>query len=827
MPELPSADGIQGVEDREAGVGTPETEAEEDDDEPADEPGGGTQDVASDPEPSVDPDEGQADDPEPVPDSESSTVVFEDEATNEDGQAVPGDVKGRVVDDEKEQRVQRFAEQQVQREQQRKRQRRRRQQTQQNTTIGSTRRSAQQIRRSIAQNDEVFNQLEENTRDPGTLNFVEEKILEPSGRTLANIGGTLAEGTAEIGFTTVAGQVQDAKQTVNTLRRDGVTGLAQQLEDDAGEFVDDVSNLDFSTDLPSVETAPENFNPNDDEDLSSVERFILPETQNPLSEGDVQSVAFTTGTAAALPVIGTVAGSGAAGVSGATVETVDQAPNVAEFGSSIVTGNVPGISSSATAIGVDLLPVGSARTTRGTPTDQTTLTSDFDRGRLDRAREQTQADTELDVPPSDLVGVTTRDGQAVLDTDEFRFDVIDQRLPRDLTLETQSGETVATNVERNRNPDPETTENVELRRDTTPDSVPGETPQPDTQTDLERFTGDTQQDTPTGRGAEVEGVVEGQTGSVIVTEDGVIKVKELPTSSLAPVLDRKGSVNFGRGQTTQKTKNTQPEPDLDGDGVDFDQTTSPGEVNPDTTPASRFIPETNLQTSTTITPTTTLQDRGVEDTIPGESLSLDTNTQLDIDQDVDTTPTTDVETFLDQDTTTDTSLTTDTTTTTTTTQTTQQTTTNTNANTNTNTNTDTNTNTNTQRGGLPDLDLAPPTTPGGQFEVRIKQGDTFEPIGNFNTRQGALRAAENEIDNTAAMSFKIQNERTDEPVQIDPEGFRESETQPNAFVEPRDEAIRTPGEKQEITPDDPLQVDDSIDFDTDTDLLDGQGLDDF
>lgn len=814
MAELPSADGIQGVEDRDAGVGTPDTEAEEDDAEPdfedddssSDDDGGGS----TAPLPSEDEIQGvedreagvgtpeteaeEDDSGSSLPDSETSTVVFEDEATNEEGQAVPGEVKGRVVDDEKEQRVQRFAEQQVQREQERKRQRRRRQQTQQNTTIGSTRRSAQQIRRSIAQNDEVFNQLEENTRDPGTLNFVEEKILEPSGRTLANIGSTLAEGTAEMGFTTVAGQVQGAQRTVNTFRRDGVTGLSQQLEDDAGEFVSDVSNLDFSTDTPSVETAPENFNRNDDEELSSVERFILPETENPLSEGDVQSVAFTTGTAAALPVIGTVAGSGAAGVSGATVETVDQAPNVAEFGSSIVTGNVPGISSSATAIGVDLLPVGSARTTRGTPTDQTTLTSDFDRGRLDRAREQTQADAELDVPAGDLVGVTTRDGQAVLDTDEFRFDVVDQRLPRDLTLETQSGETVATNVERNRNPDPETTENVELRRDTTTDSVPGETPQPDTQTDLERFTGETQQDTTTRRGAEVEGVVEGQTGSVIVTEDGVIKVKELPTTSLAPVLDRKGSVNFGRTQTTQKTKNTEPEPDLDGDGVDFDQTTSPGEVNPDTTPASRFIPETNLQTSTTITPTTTLQDRGVEDTVPGESLSLDTNTALDIDQDVDTTPTTDVETFLDQDTTTDTSLTTDTTTDTTTTTTTTQTTQQTNTNTNTNTDTNTNTNTNTNR---LDFDIDMDSVTGDRFVAEVRDEGEFEQIGVFDDVETAFETAEERVDTSDDMTFQVEN-IDGSPVDATPPGdFRKSESGPG-FVERRVDAIDTPGEFSDL-----------------------------
>lgn len=127
MPELPSADGIQGVEDREAGVGTPETEEEEDDDEPASEPGGGTQDVADDPQPAVDPDEGQADDPEPVPDSESSTVVFEDEATNEQGQAVPGDVKGVVRDDETEERVQEVARQRVEAEQRLERQLQRRQ----------------------------------------------------------------------------------------------------------------------------------------------------------------------------------------------------------------------------------------------------------------------------------------------------------------------------------------------------------------------------------------------------------------------------------------------------------------------------------------------------------------------------------------------------------------------------------------------------------------------------------------------------------------------------------------------------------------------------
>jgi len=119
VAELPSADGIQGVEDREAGVGTPETEAEEDDDEPASEPGGGTQDVADEPEPSVDPDEGQADDPEPVPNSESSTVVFEEDAGST---PEPSDVKGVVTDDEKEQRVQEFAEQEVRREQKRERQ---------------------------------------------------------------------------------------------------------------------------------------------------------------------------------------------------------------------------------------------------------------------------------------------------------------------------------------------------------------------------------------------------------------------------------------------------------------------------------------------------------------------------------------------------------------------------------------------------------------------------------------------------------------------------------------------------------------------------------
>jgi hypothetical protein len=116
MAELPSADGIQGVSDRDAGVGTPETEAEESDSDDASEPGGGTQDVASDPEPSVDPDTGGADDPEPVSDSESSTVVFEDEATNQSGQAVPGRVKGVVQNDEAERRVQRFAEREVARE---------------------------------------------------------------------------------------------------------------------------------------------------------------------------------------------------------------------------------------------------------------------------------------------------------------------------------------------------------------------------------------------------------------------------------------------------------------------------------------------------------------------------------------------------------------------------------------------------------------------------------------------------------------------------------------------------------------------------------------
>jgi len=46
VAELPSADGIQGVEDRDAGVGTPETEAEEDDDN--DDDGGGEPSVPDD-----------------------------------------------------------------------------------------------------------------------------------------------------------------------------------------------------------------------------------------------------------------------------------------------------------------------------------------------------------------------------------------------------------------------------------------------------------------------------------------------------------------------------------------------------------------------------------------------------------------------------------------------------------------------------------------------------------------------------------------------------------------------------------------------------------
>jgi len=797
MAELPSADGIQGVEDRDAGVGTPDTEADEDDDSDASEPGGGTQDVASDPEPAVDPDEGEADDPDPLPDSETSTVVFEDEATNEEGQAVPGDVKGVVKDNETEQRVQDFAEQQTrlqdQKQRTRTRQRRRRQQAQQNNTLGSTRRSARQIRRSIAQNDQVLNQLEENTREPGTLNTVTEQVLKPSGRTLANIGGTLSEGFTEIGTLTLQGQVQGAKETIDVLQNDGASGLAQQFQDDAGEFVDDITSLDFTTDTNTVQDLPANFDQTDDVEPNPVAEFVLPETNNPLGESDVQSAMFTTGGAVAVPLAGTALGAGAAGATGATIEVVDQAPNVARLGQSIATGNVPGISSSATAIGVDLLPVGSAKTKRGTPTDQTTLASDFDRQRIERARKQDEVDTSLDVEPDQLVGVTTKGRQARLDQDEFTFDVVDERLPRDLTLETQSGETVATNLERNRNPDPETTPNIELARADQADTVPGEKARPDDQTTLQdEFTNDASSD-PT----DVEGVVEGQTGQTIVTDEGVIKLEETTESSFSPVIDdRKGTAK----PITQVIDDVTPSTDITTDTEqvvkDIEDATTPGKADPDTTPGEQFLSQTDIDADTPVSLTGVDEDvqvgDGVTQPLDG-NLDLDTGLDQDLDvtpdtqQDLDVTPDTDVDQALDVDTTTDTSLTTDTTTTTTTTQTTQQT------NTNTNTNTNTKTNTKRRRFDIEDEDLN-----ADQFTALVKDEGEFEEVGTFDNVGSAFDQAVNRVENSDDMTFQVVTP-SGEPVDADPASdFRKSKST-GGFVEKRKDAINTLGEKQDIT----------------------------
>jgi len=51
-----------------------------------------------------------------------ATIVFEDEATNEQGQAVPGDVKGVIEDPETQRQVQEFARRAVARERQRQQQ---------------------------------------------------------------------------------------------------------------------------------------------------------------------------------------------------------------------------------------------------------------------------------------------------------------------------------------------------------------------------------------------------------------------------------------------------------------------------------------------------------------------------------------------------------------------------------------------------------------------------------------------------------------------------------------------------------------------------------
>jgi len=94
--------------------------------ETASEPGGGTQDVASDPVRDsdgtgfVDSDDGDSSSSSSSSELSGSTadqtIVFEDEAENDQGQPVPGEVKGVVRDPVEQERVQRFAEQQARQE---------------------------------------------------------------------------------------------------------------------------------------------------------------------------------------------------------------------------------------------------------------------------------------------------------------------------------------------------------------------------------------------------------------------------------------------------------------------------------------------------------------------------------------------------------------------------------------------------------------------------------------------------------------------------------------------------------------------------------------
>jgi len=131
--------------------------------EPADEPGGGTQDVADDPVRTDDgtgfTDQEDSDDtgssPTPSPSQDPApdrTIVFEDEATNEQGQAIPGDVKGVIDDPETQKSVQRFAEQETLREKARQQIRQDNLQTQ----------TVQQLQQSGAINQDQSQKLQQN-----------------------------------------------------------------------------------------------------------------------------------------------------------------------------------------------------------------------------------------------------------------------------------------------------------------------------------------------------------------------------------------------------------------------------------------------------------------------------------------------------------------------------------------------------------------------------------------------------------------------------------------------------------------------------------------
>jgi len=743
-------------------------------------------------------------------DDNSSTVVFEDEATNEQGQAVPGDVKGVVRDDDLEQRVQDFAASEVRREQQRSLRKdinnisKVQDQSGQRANI-STPRGVGRV-----QDEDAIGAADQRAVDitqPRRTMTVQPNIsLQPDVSTtqtssgVANIQGN--EFTGSLGRIERATR-QQRREEIGPVEK-GVRATGKVL----GGLGEGAAELIANPAVETFQQAREPFTEGlgaateIDKDIGLepaqpddpfIEQIIRPETESLVSDREVQGAAATTAAPVVVTGVGTAAGAGAATTTGGVIEAVDLAGPITTTATGALQRDADKFAVGLGTLVPDLLPGPQLEFTPGKKSPQTQLGSNFEKGTFKQAN--VKVETVEDTPTADDFVAPDIEGQQSTLESEFGTSKPIEDLPQELRVEDQQGNFLEVDQTPQRDPskdDIDVTENDLLTGVDNIDKVPGSQPIPDDQSTLRQFEG-------TSRSRQDNiGVAKGTTGETIITPEGSVTVQETPTRSLDSVLDdKKGEFGFGQSAKLQDPLTDTTKDSDTGVTKDVDQDLIPGK------PSDAFVTE-DITVDQTLSNFQEVEPAPAEAVAPkpvqsASSLPPVNEPLEDVAQSIDSQSINAVDTAQSQ-TTSQTqqqaqaqsqqqSQTTQQTTATTqnTTQTTQNTTNTTNTTKTTNT-------TQTTKGF--DIDLE--GQDGDEFTALVKRGKGFEPIGTFNNPSQAFDKAIGQVENTADMTFKVVDKGGD-VVDADPASdFRQSKSN-DGFVELRNNAINTPGEFQDIT----------------------------